>query len=126
MRNGKSARLRAAMHQFPSSANSILVFYLVGLLVPVLILFHLLVAPYTKVEESFHVQAIHDISNHGLPGFTPKFDLRFDHFAFPGAVPRSAVGALILAKLSQPFAALSKGIDRQILGKCNICSTALH
>ncbi|KAJ5976043.1 Alpha-1-6-mannosyltransferase subunit (Ecm39) [Penicillium waksmanii] len=117
MRNGKSARLRAAMHQFPSRANSILVFYLAGLLVPVLILLHLLVAPYTKVEESFHVQAIHDISNHGLPGFTPKFDLKYDHFAFPGAVPRSAVGALILAKLSQPFAALSKGIDRQILAR---------
>lgn len=87
-----------------------------GLIVPILILIHLFVAPYTKVEESFHVQAIHDISNHGLPSLQSKFDLRYDHFAFPGAVPRSAVGALILAKLSQPFAALSDGINRQILG----------
>ncbi|KAK5796081.1 hypothetical protein VI817_005366 [Penicillium citrinum] len=91
--------------------------YLVGLIVPILILIHLFVAPYTKVEESFHVQAIHDISNHGLPSLQSKFDLRYDHFAFPGAVPRSAVGALILAKLSQPFAALSDGINRQILAR---------
>lgn len=117
MRNGKSARLRIAMHQFPSRANTILVFYLVGLLIPVLVILHLVVAPYTKVEESFHVQAIHDISNHGLPGFKSKLDLKYDHFAFPGAVPRSAVGALILAKLSQPFAFFSEGINRQILGK---------
>lgn len=99
---------------------------MVGLLVPALVLFHLVVAPYTKVEESFHVQAVHDILVHGLPSFKPKFDLRYDHFAFPGAVPRSAVGALILAKLSKPLAALSEAIDRQILGKWDICSFVLQ
>jgi alpha-1,6-mannosyltransferase len=46
---------------------------------------HLVVAPYTKVEESFNMQAIHDLI------FTPTLE-QFDHFAFPGAVPRSFIG----------------------------------
>ncbi|KAJ5570029.1 uncharacterized protein N7459_009459 [Penicillium hispanicum] len=87
------------------------------LIFPVLITIHLLVAPYTKVEESFHVQAIHDILVHGFPDKLNLNQSHYDHFEFPGAVPRTATGAAVLAKLSQPVIALSEGIDPQILAR---------
>lgn len=87
------------------------------LLLPTLIFVHLLVAPYTKVEESFHVQATHDILVHGLP--SNKADLNrenYDHFAFPGAVPRTAVGAAVLAQLSRPVIALGNTLLAHVHG----------
>lgn len=82
-----------------------------------MIILHLLIAPYTKVEESFHIQAVHDILVHGLPSTLDSERINYDHFAFPGAVPRTAVGAAALAKLSQCVIALDERIDRQILGR---------
>lgn len=91
--------------------QSEIVFTGLALLLPALILLHLLVAPYTKVEESFHVQATHDILVHGFPLDKPDLNREnYDHFAFPGAVPRTAVGAAVLAKLSQPIIALANGL----------------
>ncbi|KAJ5169760.1 CAZyme family GT22 [Penicillium coprophilum] len=95
-------------------------FAVLALLFPALILLHLLVAPYTKVEESFHVQAVHDILANGLPNGFNDLNLNradYDHFSFPGAVPRSAVGAAVLAMLSKPVILLSEGINRQILAR---------
>ncbi|OOQ87246.1 alpha-1,6-mannosyltransferase subunit [Penicillium brasilianum] len=89
-----------------------LVFLLAGL-----ILLHLFVAPYTKVEESFHVQATHDILAYGFP-FGEDIDRsNYDHFEFPGAVPRTAVGASILAGLSPSVTAAWAGVNRQILAR---------
>lgn len=86
-------------------------FTVLVLLLPALILLHLLVAPYTKVEESFHIQATHDILLHGFPFDKPNLNREnYDHFTFPGAVPRTAVGAAVLAKLSQPVVALANGL----------------
>lgn len=88
-----------------------LVFLLAGL-----ILLHLFVAPYTKVEESFHVQATHDILAHGFPYGDEIDRSNYDHFEFPGAVPRTAVGATILAGLSPSVTTGWAGVNRQILG----------
>ena len=74
--------------------------YLDGLLIAVSSL-HLLRAPFTKVEESFNIQAIHDILNYGV------FDIsKYDHIQFPGAVPRTFTGALIVALLVKPIVLL--------------------
>ena len=90
-------------------------------LIPTLIIAHLFVSPYTKVEESFNIQAIHDILVHGLP--TKNADqfltANYDHVSFPGSVPRTFAGALVLSGLSRPFFLLfSNGEQMQMLGEC--------
>ncbi|RHZ68482.1 dolichyl-P-Man:Man(7)GlcNAc(2)-PP-dolichol alpha-1,6-mannosyltransferase [Aspergillus thermomutatus] len=94
------------------------VFLLLTVLLPVLVCLHLFVAPYTKVEESFHIQAIHDILKYGIP--TDDFAgvlAHYDHSTFPGAVPRTFVGAVVLSGLSQPFIWLNENIDKQTLAR---------
>jgi len=63
-----------------------------------IIVSYVLVCPYTKVEESFNMQATFDLLHFG-PG-----DLAtFDHLEFPGVVPRTFIGSLVLASLSYPL-----------------------
>jgi alpha-1,6-mannosyltransferase len=70
---------------------------------------HLLLAPYTKVEESFALQAAHDVLVYGVPmpgsGAAARL-AAYDHSTFPGAVPRTFVGPLVLAQAARPFVAL--------------------
>lgn len=88
-------------------------------LIPAVILLHLFVSPYTKVEESFNIQAIHDILIHGIPNENVDQFLtaNYDHISFPGSVPRTFAGALVLSGLSRPFVAFVRsGEHVQLLG----------
>lgn len=94
-----------------------------------MILIHLIAAPYTKVEESFNIQAAHDVLVYGTPtsDVYHKLSTSYDHFTFPGAVPRTFIGAVLLAGISQPFVALagfhhSQLIVRAVLGLFNAAS----
>ena len=100
-------------------------------LVPLL---HLLIAPSTKVEESFNLQAAHDILVYGTPLPTSsaisRISKAYDHVAFPGAVPRTFTGAVILSGLSQPIVALvgfenAQYVVRAVLGGVNAMALLL-
>jgi hypothetical protein len=56
----------------------------------IVVLIHLVAAPYTKVEESFNVQATHDIYTYGT-NITA-----YDHLEFSGVVPRTFIGPLLM------------------------------
>jgi alpha-1,6-mannosyltransferase len=83
---------------------------------------YVVLCPYTKVEESFNLQAVHDILYHGTNLS------EYDHHEFPGVVPRSFIGPLVVAGLSYPLVNvaglcgaskhISQYIVRSVLGVC--------
>ena len=58
-------------------------------------LYALVTCPYSKVEESFQLQATHDLYYLGM--FPSVLDMPYDHLSYPGVVPRTFTGPLILA-----------------------------
>lgn len=103
-------------------------------LIPAIVLIHLSASPYTKVEESFHIQATHDILAFGIPSplqlnsaaIRQYFQSNYDHFSFPGAVPRTFIGALGLATTSWPIARFYENVDKQILGESEITISSIR
>lgn len=87
------------------------------LVLPTVVLLHLFAAPYTKVEESFNIQATHDILTYGVPlsNSSASISAKYDHVDFPGAVPRTFVGPLILAGSAMPLASLFSPDQLQLL-----------
>lgn len=64
--------------------------------------YYLIIAPYSKIEESFNTQATHDIIKFGL-------DLTsYDNTEHPCVVPRTFVGSIFLAALVKPYLYLMK------------------
>ncbi|KAJ3555425.1 hypothetical protein NM688_g2582 [Phlebia brevispora] len=66
---------------------------------------HVYLAPYTKVEESFNLHATHDVLMYGIG---QKALSNYDHFVFPGAVPRTFLGSVLLAWFCKPFIPLAE------------------
>ena len=59
---------------------------------------HMFFSPYTKIEESFNIQAIHDILKYGI------FDLsNYDHTKYSYGISGSFIAPLIIAFLMKPF-----------------------
>ncbi|KAI1176186.1 glycosyltransferase family 22 protein [Nemania sp. FL0916] len=78
---------------------------LLSAMIPTLVVLHLVVAPYTKVEESFNMQATHDMLAYDIFRRDAReyLSAHYDHFDFPGAVPRTFTGSLLLSRLGAPL-----------------------
>jgi alpha-1,6-mannosyltransferase len=123
---------RPAMSHSSSSSSSLLWLRWSKVVCTVVALAYLLTCPYSKVEESFHLQATHDIYYYGVTEairayyFVPHAGSNittaaslsssslssqlppYDHLEYPGVVPRTFLGSFILAKLSS------------LVGYCNV------
>ncbi|KAF4129960.1 Alg9-like mannosyltransferase family [Phytophthora infestans] len=68
------------------------------LLVALAVTAYLFICPFAKVEESFNLQATHDLLAFGVRNVD-----KFDHVEFPGVVPRTFLGSLVVAGVSRPI-----------------------
>uniref|UniRef100_A0A1I7RST6 Mannosyltransferase n=1 Tax=Bursaphelenchus xylophilus TaxID=6326 RepID=A0A1I7RST6_BURXY len=66
---------------------------------------HMIMCPFTKVEESFNTQAIHDLL------FLRHNFSQYDHLQFPGVVPRTFSGPVVVAGAMFPFYSVLSWFD---------------
>lgn len=90
----------------PSSSDAMRLRWPLALLLAISF-FQVIWNPFTKVEESFNLQAIHDILHYGL---SPSSLDKYDHVVFTGPVPRTFVGALGAAALAKPVIVAGKAL----------------
>jgi alpha-1,6-mannosyltransferase len=81
------------------------------------VLFYVICCPYSKVEESFNMQAVFDLTTFGSDTSS------YDHLEFPGVVPRTFIGSLVIAALYLPLkliisALALSGLYNQIAMRC--------
>jgi predicted acyltransferase len=110
---------RDAQHNSVASQSpSLLSHWRSDLLLLAVMLVHLLLCPYTKVEESFNVQATHDLL------YTSDLS-SYDHLEFSGVVPRTFVAPLLLAFLSSPMKFLLDAMGQAKEGMIGIMRVCL-
>lgn len=80
------------------------------------VLVHLIAAPFTKIEESFNIEAVHDFLAYGFPRNGSEIAQNFEHALYPGPVPRTFVGPAALATVTAPFVRHFSGPLRQFVG----------
>jgi hypothetical protein len=86
--NPKKPTPKASSKSFSFKWDVILLLYSWSLVV---------LCPYTKVEESFNMQAMHDIMFH-------QHNIEaYDHLVFTGPVPRTLLGSVIVSTASSPI-----------------------
>nr|XP_043624070.1 dol-P-Man:Man(7)GlcNAc(2)-PP-Dol alpha-1,6-mannosyltransferase isoform X1 [Erigeron canadensis] len=81
----------------PRGSSNLMAIYGYDVVLGSIAAFYIFMAPFTKVEESFNVQAMHDILYH------QHHIEKYDHLEFPGVVPRTFIGALIVSILASPM-----------------------
>ncbi|KAJ3442150.1 dol-p-man [Anaeramoeba flamelloides] len=86
-------------------------FRAIDLLPLTILLVYVFMSPYNKVEESFNLQATHDLL------YCKTLDC-FDHHQFPGVVPRTFIGPLALTFFSFPFKFLLNKYQMLYLVRC--------
>jgi alpha-1,6-mannosyltransferase len=106
--------------------------HLSEMLLLAVILMYVILCPYTKVEESFNMQAMHDLL------YLRQNIGNYDHLEFSGVVPRTFIGSIIVSALASPallmgqiFYQIPKGLMqilcRSVLGLlCWIACTKLY
>ncbi|OWZ09076.1 Dolichyl-P-Man:Man(7)GlcNAc(2)-PP-dolichyl-alpha-1,6-mannosyltransferase [Phytophthora megakarya] len=71
---------------------------------------YVFLCPFAKVEESFNLQATHDLLVFGAQNVT-----QFDHLEFPGVVPRTFLGSLAVVTASRPLIWVLQALGAQKL-----------
>ncbi|KUF80147.1 Dol-P-Man:Man(7)GlcNAc(2)-PP-Dol alpha-1 [Phytophthora nicotianae] len=66
---------------------------------------YVFLCPFAKVEESFNMQATHDLLVFGVRNVD-----KFDHMEFPGVVPRTFLGSLAVAGVSRPIVSILQAL----------------